>query len=159
MIFLHFLLRACLSCVCVSLFAASVPFVPYGGAPKSRKDRLKVLQRMYAHSQYCSSGDHTLEAVRAGIDEVAAVEADDYLTIVVSDANLRRYGIQPSALGAELVREPRVQAFVIFIASLEDEVGRIMPAMPPGRAFFCAETAMLPNLFRTILTSSDIIAV
>ena len=148
-----------LACVCGVVLPASVPFVPYGSAPKSRADRLKVLQRMYAHSQYCSSGDHTLEAVRAGVDECVSVDADDYLTIIVSDANLRRYGISPAALGAALQREPRVQAYVIFIASLEDEVARIMPNMPPGKAFFCSETAMLPGLFRTILTASDIVAV
>ena len=137
--------------------AAAVPFVAYGAPPKSRKERLQVLQRMMAHSQYCSSGDHTLEAVAQGVAECVSVEADDYLTIIVSDANLRRYGISPAVLGAALQSEPRVQAYVIFIASLEDEVARILPNMPPGKAFFCAETAMLPAMLRTILTASDIV--
>eukprot|EP00456_Euglypha_rotunda_P010370 TRINITY_DN12596_c0_g1_i2.p1 TRINITY_DN12596_c0_g1~~TRINITY_DN12596_c0_g1_i2.p1 ORF type:complete len:140 (-),score=22.45 TRINITY_DN12596_c0_g1_i2:11-430(-) len=48
----------------------SIPLVAYGDAPKTRKERLKVLQRMYAHSQYCSSGDYTLEAVKQGIAEI-----------------------------------------------------------------------------------------
>jgi hypothetical protein len=139
--------------------AASVPFVPYGSAPKSRKERLQVLQRMYAHSQYCSSGDHTLEAVREAIAAVVKEDADDFLVLVLSDANLRRYAIPPAALARELQADPRVQAFILFIASLEDEVSRIMPAMPPGRAFFCTETSQLPTMFRSVLAASDIIAV
>jgi hypothetical protein len=138
--------------------AAAVPFVSYGAPPKTRKDRLKVLQRMYAHSQYCSSGDNTLEGIRQGIKDTAATEADDYLTIIVSDADLRRYGISPQQVGAALSSDPRVTAFLIFLASLQDEAPRLLPLMPPGRAFFVGETAALPNLFRTILTSSEIIA-
>jgi len=135
-----------------------VPFVEYGSEPKDRKERLKVLQRMYVHTQFCSSGDHTLEAIGEGIKSVTKEEADDYLTIVVSDANLRRYGISPHDLSSALTSDPRVQSFIIFIASMADEAQRIMPHLPRGKAFFAAETAQLPNLFREILTSHDIVA-
>ncbi len=41
--------------------APEIPFVAFGASPENRKERLKVLQRMIAHTQYCMSGDHTLE--------------------------------------------------------------------------------------------------
>lgn len=44
----------------------AIPLVEYGKPPQTRKERLKVLQRMYAHSQYCASGDYTLEAIQQG---------------------------------------------------------------------------------------------
>ena len=137
--------------------SASVPFVPYDSPPRTRKDRLKVLQRMYAHSQYCSSGDTTIEAIRAGIKQVTEAPADDYLTIIVSDANMRRYGIAPHHLASSLTIDARVNAYIVFIATLQDEVHTLMPSMPPGRAFFCQETSQLPNTMRTILTSSNVI--
>ena len=39
-----------------------VEFVNFGNPPPNRGERLKVLQRMVAHSQYCDSGDNTIEA-------------------------------------------------------------------------------------------------
>jgi hypothetical protein len=33
-------------------------------------ERLKLLQEMHAHSQFCLSGDHTLEATQAAIAKV-----------------------------------------------------------------------------------------
>ena len=83
--------------------------------------------------------------------------ADDYLTIIVSDANMRRYGIAPHHLASSLTIDARVNAYIVFIATLQDEVHTLMPSMPPGRAFFCQETSQLPNTMRTILTSSNVI--
>lgn len=40
-----------------------IPFVRYGRPPRNEKDVFATLQAMIAHSQYCSSGDHTLEAI------------------------------------------------------------------------------------------------
>ena len=54
-------------------------------------------------AQFCFSGDHTVEATERAIGEAAAGGGDDgepAYVFVVSDANLRRYGIPPSALGA-----------------------------------------------------------
>lgn len=50
-----------------------VPLVDYGQPPKDRKERLKVLQRMFAHAQYCMSGDFTLEALQRGVEDVVKV--------------------------------------------------------------------------------------
>ncbi|RLN52820.1 hypothetical protein BBJ29_000770 [Phytophthora kernoviae] len=69
-----------------------IPFVEFGAPPKDRKERLRVLQKMVAHTQYCRSGDHTVEAVERGVQRVAALEGDDRFVFVVSDANLERTG-------------------------------------------------------------------
>ena len=48
-----------------------IPFVDWTLSPNNEKDRLQILQTMLAHSQYCMSGDFTLEAMRKAIDEVS----------------------------------------------------------------------------------------
>ena len=62
-----------------------------------------MLQKMFAHAQYCSSGDQTLNACMAAIEEVGAAPADEHLTVVVSDANLQRYGITSEDLSSALL--------------------------------------------------------
>ena len=62
-----------------------------------------MLQKMFAHAQYCSSGDQTLNACTAAIEEVGAAAADEHLTVVVSDANLQRYGITAEDLSSTLL--------------------------------------------------------
>lgn len=53
------------------------------------------------------SGDETLGATAQAIKDVAAqTPADARYVFMVSDANLRRYGISPATLGAQ-------QAFVM----------------------------------------------
>ena len=136
--------------------AASIPFVEFGAPPKNRKDRLNILQRMLAHSQYCMSGDHTLEATAEAIEKVADPangEADEMLAFVISDANLRRYGIAPEELGEVLVADRRVKAHAIFIATMGDEAERILHALPPGRGFVCLDSAALPSTLKEIFST------
>jgi hypothetical protein len=81
---------------------------------------------MAAHSQFCSyvahthhrtrtrtktlptpktrtrSGDYTLTATELAIRELEKEEADEHFVIVVSDANLRRYGISPRTVRPHL---------------------------------------------------------
>jgi hypothetical protein len=131
-----------------------IPFVEFGKPPKDRKERLKVLQKMVAHSQYCMSGDYTVEAVNRAIKRVADQEADDYFVFVVSDANLERYNIDPKRLGKQLVADKRVKANAIFIASFADEAERILKDLPQGRGFVCLDTTELPKLFKKIFTTA-----
>ena len=51
-------------------------------------------------------------------------EADEYFVIVLSDANLQRYGIPPSMLTDVLNSDEEVNSFVIFIGSLGDQADR-----------------------------------
>lgn len=56
-----------------------IPFTQFGQPPKSTlqicsclrflaiKDKLKVLKSMSKHSQYCSTGDLTIEAIKAAV--------------------------------------------------------------------------------------------
>jgi hypothetical protein len=48
--------------------------------------------------EYCASGDKTVEALQCAIREVVAEPADDYFVFLVSDANLRRYNVNPDAI-------------------------------------------------------------
>ena len=79
-------------------------------------------------------------------------DADDYFVFVLSDANLRRYGIEPSRLGRMLVADKRVKAFAIFIASIGDEADRIQEGLPTGRGFVCLDTSRLPGLFKQLFS-------
>lgn len=80
---------------------------------------------MHAHSQFCWSGDNTLPATRYAVDALAKEECDEAIVVMLSDANLSRYGIRPAKLAEALVKqEPKVQAYAIFIGSLDDEATR-----------------------------------
>lgn len=74
--------------------------------------RAKKKREVVVLIRSCSS----LAALRAGIKKVAETEADDYFCLLVSDANLSRYGVDPAEFGAELTRVPEVNAFALFIA-------------------------------------------
>jgi hypothetical protein len=47
--------------------AAQLTFVPYEKPPKTVRERLDVLEAMATHSQYCSSGDRTVEATSVAV--------------------------------------------------------------------------------------------
>lgn len=82
------------------------------------------LQTMHAHSQFCMSGDYTLEATGASIRALAQEEADEHFVVVLSDANLERYGIRPERFARVLTSDPQVNAFAIFIGSFGDQAER-----------------------------------
>jgi hypothetical protein len=109
---------------------------------------------MLAHTQYCSSGDHTVDAITQSIKRVVQREGDEYFVFVVSDANLDRYGIEPKVIGRELIADGRVNANVIFIASFANEADRILQNIPRGKGHVCLNTSYLPKLFKQIFTSS-----
>ena len=126
--------------------AIQVPFVQSTSPPANDKERLQVLkvhvhtcvtrfttaipyyallwQAMIAESQYCMSGDHTVEATREAIQQITNETADDYFVIVFSDANFSRYGIKPRHFAALMNSDLRVNVFAIFIGSLGDEAKR-----------------------------------
>ena len=142
-----------------------IPFVDFGQPPVTRKERLAVLQKMVAHSQFCWSGDHTVEAAEESVTSVRAGEsggAGDYdegvqprhFVFLLSDANLRRYGIDARDLGRSLTRDPEVQGHFVMIASIADEAQRALEVMPPGSASVCLDAAQLPQLIKTIITAS-----
>jgi len=144
-----------------------IPFVDWNSSPNNEKDRLQILQTMLAHSQYCNSGDFTLEAMRKAIDEVSektsrsgnAIENSDDTkngtVICLSDANLARYGIDPRHFETIIESGNRkgVKAYIIFIASGGEEANAITRAIPAGSGYICMETNELPKAVREILSS------
>ena len=52
----------------------NIKFVPFGAHEKVKdeKKRLQILQEMIAHSQFCMSGDHTLEAAARAVRTLKA---------------------------------------------------------------------------------------
>ncbi|KAL6064918.1 von Willebrand factor A domain-containing protein 8 [Balamuthia mandrillaris] len=132
----------------------SIPFVYPTRIPQNRKERFQVIQRMAAHSQYCMSGDYTLEATKMAIEELSKEPGDEHFVITLSDANLERYGIAPARLGQILQSNPKVRANCIFIASLWDEAARISREIPPGLAHVCMDTKDLPATLQRILATT-----
>ncbi|XP_077946619.1 von Willebrand factor A domain-containing protein 8 isoform X1 [Gasterosteus aculeatus] len=122
--------------------------------PKNNKDRLKVLKNMHAHSQFCMSGDFTLEGTDASIKELAREEADEHFVVVLSDANLERYGIRPERFARVLTADPQVNAFAIFIGSLGDQAERLQKTLPAGRSFVAMDTKQIPQILQQIFTST-----
>lgn len=142
----------------------SIPFVDWASPPKHEQDRLQLLQTMLAHSQYCMSGDYTLEAMRQAIDEVARKVGDidnssntksNGTVICLSDANLARYGIDPRRIGEIIEHGAKkgVKAYIVFIASFGEEAKAIARALPAGSGYICMETSELPKAVREILSS------
>eukprot|EP00026_Physarum_polycephalum_P000717 Phypoly_transcript_00718.p1 GENE.Phypoly_transcript_00718~~Phypoly_transcript_00718.p1 ORF type:complete len:1304 (+),score=248.57 Phypoly_transcript_00718:258-4169(+) len=134
----------------------AIPLIPYKQPPTTMQERYKVLQTMSAHSQYCWSGDNTLEATEWAIEDIAKYEADERFVFVVSDANLSRYGITPEELAEVLTSNPSVKAYIIFIASRKGEAQWLLESLPPGMAFVCLETSQLPATFNRIFKSEII---
>lgn len=122
--------------------------------PKNNKERLKVLKAMHAHAQFCMSGDYTLEGTEASIKELSREEADEHFVVVLSDANLERYGIRPELFAKVLTSDPQVNAFAIFIGSLGDQAERLQKTLPAGRSFVAMDTKQIPQILQQIFTST-----
>nr|XP_034959302.1 von Willebrand factor A domain-containing protein 8 isoform X1 [Zootoca vivipara] len=132
----------------------NIAVVQNDNVPKNNKQRLEILKIMHAHAQFCMSGDHTLEGTEHAIREIAKEEADEYFVIVLSDANLERYGIPPARFAQALTISPKVNAFAIFIGSLGDQADRLQRTLPAGRSFIAMDTKDIPQILQQIFTST-----
>lgn len=131
-----------------------IDFVDYGKPPTNKKERLAVLDKMTAHSAHCASGDYTVKATELAVRNVTKEDADEYFVFVFSDANLGRYGIKTSTIKDELVRDRRVGAYILFIASAGDDAHKIKTELPLGKAYVCLDTSSLPGTFKQVFASS-----
>ncbi|VDK57257.1 unnamed protein product [Anisakis simplex] len=68
-----------------------VSFVKLNNSPSNENSRLKVLKKMLLHSQFCMSGDSTLECMQLSADEISKEDSDERFVVVVSDANFDRF--------------------------------------------------------------------
>ncbi len=80
---------------------------------------------MIAESQFCWSGDHTIEATRTAVERIAEAKAEQKYVVVLSDANFSRYGIKPSDFSKLMFADPAVKVYTIFIGSLGDQAARL----------------------------------
>ncbi|XP_058040478.1 von Willebrand factor A domain-containing protein 8 isoform X3 [Ahaetulla prasina] len=132
----------------------NIALVPNDKVPKDNKQRLEILKVMHAHAQFCMSGDHTLEGTEHAVREITKDDADEYFVIVLSDANLERYGIPPARFAQALTIDPKVNAFAIFIGSLGDQADRLQRTLPAGRSFIAMDTKEIPQILQQIFTST-----
>lgn len=131
-----------------------IAFVKHTQPPANNKRRLEVIQRMHAHSQFCMSGDNTLEATQHTIASLAKEDADECIVIVLSDANFERYGIRPEEFAKILTSNPDVNAFAIFIGSLGDQAFYLTKNITAGRAFVCMDLKDIPRILQQIFAAS-----
>jgi hypothetical protein len=123
--------------------------------PENEAERLKLLKTLIAHSQFCTSGDYTLQATKFSIDSIAKEDADDHFVIVLSDANFDRYGISPRTFARVMTETNKnVNVFCIFIGSLGDQAQALKCNLPFGKVFICMNTKDLPNILQQIFQSS-----
>lgn len=117
--------------------------------PENPKERLNLLQTMVAHSQFCTSGDNTLSAIRAAVDDVSEFK-EDAIVVVISDANFERYGITADDLNNAM--KGSAKTFCVFIAGFGDEAADIQNNVAAGKVFVCKDTTELPKILRDVLT-------
>ncbi|XP_066146647.1 von Willebrand factor A domain-containing protein 8 [Euwallacea fornicatus] len=131
-----------------------ISFVSRDNPPKNNKDRLEIIRTMHAHSQYCWSGDHTLESTQWAVTDLSEADCDEAILVLLSDANLQRYGIPPSKLADALTVKPNVSSYAVFIGGLGDQAEKLTQKLPSGRAFICNDTKELPQIMKQIFWSS-----
>ncbi|CAG9772643.1 unnamed protein product [Ceutorhynchus assimilis] len=131
-----------------------INFVSRDKPAKNNMERLEVIRKMHAHSQFCWSGDHTLEATQSAVNSLANEDCDEAMLVLLSDANLQRYGIPPSKLAEALTMKQNVSSYAVFIGSLGDQAERLTQKLPSGRAFICNDTKELPQILKQIFWSS-----
>ena len=124
--------------------------IPWGRPPSTPKQKLKLVEELRAHAQYCNPGDATLDGTQRAIDDCLAAEADEHFVFVVSDADLERYGITPAAWDRILTADARCHAYAILLSQNETEAARIVAGITPGRALVCDKTDELASTFMSI---------
>ncbi|KAL1924595.1 uncharacterized protein VTP21DRAFT_4249 [Calcarisporiella thermophila] len=133
---------------------AFIPFVQEGAYPRNEMEMYRVLQAMYAHAQFCLSGDSTLAATQTAIREITkGEEADDYFVVILSDANLQQYALQPSDLSKALKADDRVNGDLVFIGSLHDQAEKLKNEIGQN-AHICMENRDLPRIVKSIFLHS-----
>ncbi|KAG0333587.1 von Willebrand factor A domain-containing protein 8 [Podila humilis] len=125
----------------------NLEFVKPGRHPKNEKDVLKVISQMSAHSQYCLSSDNTLSATSNAMREIVKEDADDYIVVILSHANIGQYNIKPEDLGHILRSDDRVTSSMIFIGSLVDQADKLKGALG-SHSHVCMDTKDPPRSSR-----------
>ena len=128
--------------------SAEIPLVRSNTA-QDPATQLKILESMVAHTQYTFPGDSTLEAIELAVNH--AKEGD--LVLIISDANLRRYRIDPGDV-SDLLKRKGVHSHLVFIGSFGEEADRLARAIPNERAQVCLDSDELPLIVKNIVASA-----
>ena len=114
------------------------------------KNQLKVLESMYAHTQYTYAGDKTLEAIESAVQKANGGD----LILVISDANLKRYNIKAGEISKRLDRHG-VHTHLIMIGSMGEEANQLARKITPkGHAQVCLDSSDLPILIKSIVANA-----
>uniref|UniRef100_A0A2P2I882 von Willebrand factor A domain-containing protein 8-like n=1 Tax=Hirondellea gigas TaxID=1518452 RepID=A0A2P2I882_9CRUS len=132
----------------------SLKFSSIENIPDDNKKRLDLLRTVLAHSQFCMAGDSTVSATKHAVDELAktAEDSDQSFVVLLSDANLDRYGISPNRLAVAMTAQRDVQCYAVFIGSLGNQAKKLAAALPAGRAYVCLDVDQLPQIMQQIFT-------
>ncbi len=99
------------------------------------------------------AGDNTVKALEEAIQEISRIDdADERFVVLVSEANLRQYGIEPEHILALIRRNPDVNVRLIFVGSLQEEASQLVRVLA-GHAFLCSHASDLPKIIKSILSS------
>eukprot|EP01062_Namystynia_karyoxenos_P030185 TRINITY_DN22568_c0_g1_i1.p1 TRINITY_DN22568_c0_g1~~TRINITY_DN22568_c0_g1_i1.p1 ORF type:complete len:1930 (+),score=635.49 TRINITY_DN22568_c0_g1_i1:92-5881(+) len=133
--------------------------VPFGQPPRNEADRLKVVQKMWAHSMHCASGDYTIAGIESAPRLFAAREAthgaaDEQLAFAFSDANLSQYQITAERLSKALTSDPKTHGTMFFLAHNDGEAAKLCGQLPAGQAFVAVDVKRLPVLLKDIFAAS-----
>lgn len=94
---------------------AVIPLIPLDALGSLHVgDFYKTIQKAALIPQFVWAGDHTVEAIEAGVEALAmdAETSDDLFCIVITDANFDRYGIKPEELKRVMNSNPKVKTCV-----------------------------------------------
>jgi von Willebrand factor A domain-containing protein 8 len=80
------------------------------------------------------------------------ISLDDYFVIILSDANLNRYGIHPNEISELLNSDPRVHAAIVFIGTLGEEAKRLTKALPSGKSYVAFNASEVPRIMKQLFT-------
>ncbi|SCZ96734.1 BZ3500_MvSof-1268-A1-R1_Chr4-1g06667 [Microbotryum saponariae] len=129
----------------------SIPLVPIDTFPAHAGERYKVIQKMALIPQFCWAGDNTVPCIEESVQAVAESDSDDYFCIVITDANLHRYGITPEDLKRAMTSNSKVKVSLVAIG--EGAESEWLPKVLPGRCHAVKETADIATTLRSILGS------
>ena len=117
------------------------------------EQRGNVCSQLMLNARSAVTGDNTLQAAILGSQDVVREEADEYLMVLISDANLGRYDISPGELGDALTRDQKVNSHAIFIA--EPSAGEwLQKQLPLGKGHLCLNPVELPKVLAAIIAES-----
>jgi len=129
----------------------TIPLIEANEPPSELQDRFKVVEKMNMIPQYTFAGDYTVEAIEDASKEVSKFDADDWFVITVTDANFGRYNISVDDLNRAMNRYPKVHNALVCIG--EGAEATWVSQKLQGRGFRVSNTADIPNVLRSILST------